>query len=361
MKNYLRKLFIILSFFLSLFLISCSSSDQTVKINEYGYEDLPYAYYELPLDFKDQARMNQTLADYSESLTGKIIFIDPGHGGDDRKNTSRDGTIVEADINLMVALHLRGFLQRSGANVIMSRESDTTISLERRSELANASGADLFISIHHNSTSDKSNYWTNYTSTFYHASPGIAKYSPYNHTIAKYVQRDLSYALRNPGSLASFDGTMSDYLIYPDQGFAVLRETDIPSILVECAFFTSRLEEKRLNLDQFNKVEAWGIYIGIAKFYKKNSNSIVLSDTKSQFLGDDLHLIIETSDSKPLDPSKMQIYLNNTKLTPEETKMQKTIMVIIKNPAEGNHQLNISYIDEEGYSPRPLNKQIVIK
>ncbi len=342
-------------------LSGCSGSESAVKVNEFGYEEFPFAYYEMPPAFKDSQLFEKTILDYSNSLDGKTIFIDPGHGGNDRRNTSRDGSIVEADVNLKVALHLRGFLQRSGARVLMSRESDTTITLMQRSEMANNSGADLFISIHHNSTSDKSNYWTNYTSTFYHAQPGNARYSLYDHVAARYVQRDLAYALRNPGSLASFDGTMSDYLIYPGDGFSVLRETNIPAILVECSFYTSRLEEQRLNEDQFNKIEAWGVYIGVAKFFKQNERSVVLSEALSKFEGNDLELVFELNDSSPINMDNIKIYLNAVEQLPQRINGNSSIMVRLENPPVGTHMVRVTYHESEDKAAKPLHRQIVIK
>lgn len=66
----------------------------------------------------------------------------------------------------------------------------------------------------------------------------------------------------------SFDGTLSDFIIYPNSGFSVLRLAEIPAVLLECAFFTSAYEEQRLKLEEFNQIQAWGIFRGLGKYLK---------------------------------------------------------------------------------------------
>ena len=162
---------------------------------------------------------------------------------------------------------LRDFLREAGVKVIMSRDKDITVDLKERSYMADRSGAELFISIHHNAPGRDGDRGINYTSTYYHAKETDYEYEPSERDIAKYIQRDLAYAMRNSGGLGSFDGTYSDYWIYPGAGFSVLRVTKIPSILVECGFFTNLHEERRLALDEFNRIQAWGIFRGIASYY----------------------------------------------------------------------------------------------
>jgi N-acetylmuramoyl-L-alanine amidase len=222
-------------------------------------------YYVKPADWKEKSHRDSVVAGFADAVKGKTIFIDPGHGGDDRKGIGPAKDVVEADVNLRVALKLREYLKQAGANVLLSRETDQTVPLESRVQQANAANADIFVSVHHNSTDNPN---TNYTSTFYHAKPGAPGYKPSSHDLARYIQRDLAYVMGNPGSLASFDGTMSDDLIYAGEGFAVLRNAKMTSVLVECGFFSSAYEEQRLRIEEFNDIQAWGIFRGIAKYLK---------------------------------------------------------------------------------------------
>ena len=94
-----------------------------------------------------------------------IVFIDPGHGGDDKGAMGAvrppikpflgpdiPVTYYEKDANLQLALKVKEGLEEQGVTVHMSRTTDVEISLENRAEMANKSGADLFVSIHHNSS-----------------------------------------------------------------------------------------------------------------------------------------------------------------------------------------------------------------
>lgn len=86
-------------------------------------------------------------------LTGRKVVIDPGHGGTDPGAVGIDGSGYpnEEDFNLAVGLRLRTLLQNAGCTVVMTRSTDTTVSLTARRDLANAENPDAFISIHCNS------------------------------------------------------------------------------------------------------------------------------------------------------------------------------------------------------------------
>ena len=104
---------------------------------------------------------------YTRHLKGFKICLDPGHGGQghvpDYKRGPTGGR--EAEVNLQVAFHLREMLQAVGGTVIMTRVDDSYVSLPMRSQIANESDADFFISLHHNGIDNPK---VNYTSTWYH-------------------------------------------------------------------------------------------------------------------------------------------------------------------------------------------------
>jgi N-acetylmuramoyl-L-alanine amidase len=262
-KNQEGNLYKLLFLFSSFILIGCGSS----------------VYYEIPYDLKNEANRTAFMQKYSPYVKDKVIFIDPGHGGSDRKNKGYQDLAVEADVNLNVSLYLRDFLEEAGAVVIMSRIKDETVELKKRPELANRSGADIFLSIHHNAPGTEGDNWTNYTSVYYHSKESEYNYEPSERDLARYIQRDLSYAMRNSGGPGSFDGTYSDYSIYPGEGFAVLRLTEIPAVLVECGFHTNTHEEKRLIIDEFNKIQAWGIFRGLSRYFSAGIPEIEFPDS----------------------------------------------------------------------------------
>jgi N-acetylmuramoyl-L-alanine amidase len=85
-----------------------------------------------------------------EMSTGTVrtVVIDPGHGGDDHGAVGASGT-KEKDVTLQMAQRLKGAIEsRMGMRVLLTRDGDQTVSLDRRSALANNNKADLFISLH---------------------------------------------------------------------------------------------------------------------------------------------------------------------------------------------------------------------
>ena len=165
--------------------------------------------------------------------------------------------VREADVNLRVALHLRDMLQEIGATVIMTRIDDSYVSLARRSQIANESGAHFFISLHHNGIDNPE---TNYTSTWYH---GDADDSRQSLDLARYIQQGVSDALRLRSSPAT--GLYSDKLVTAS-GFGVLRLTKCPAVLCEASFLSNPEEEARLQDGNYLKKEAYGYFLGIARY-----------------------------------------------------------------------------------------------
>jgi N-acetylmuramoyl-L-alanine amidase len=278
-------------------IVGCSSSVKTV--------------YELPVEFRFPDKRTELLKIFSPYFKGKKFFLDPGHGGKDRNNIGYMGKAVEADVNLNVALVLKMFIVEAGGTVEMSREKDTTVELKDRSIIANKSGADFFISIHHNAPSEKNDTWTNYTSTYYHAKDLDYEFEPCQRDLAKYIQRDLAYAMRNSGGLGSFDGTYSDYNIYPREGFSVLRLTKIPAVLVECGFTTSEYESGRLVVDEFNRVEAWGIFRGVCRYLANGIPEIRFIKTEASDSNNNLNIFFGIKDSAGLDMNSIKVFIDS--------------------------------------------------
>ena len=196
---------------------------------------------------------------YTRHLKGFKICLDPGHGGQAHVPDYKRGPtgVREAEANLRVALYLREMLQKAGATVIMTRLDDSYVSLSRRSQIANENDADFFISLHHNGIDNPE---VNYTSTWYHGDADDARHSL---DLARYVQQGVSDALQLPTSPAS--GLYSDKLITAS-GFGVLRRTDCPAVLCEASFLSNPEEEARLKKDNYLRKEAYGYFLGIARY-----------------------------------------------------------------------------------------------
>ena len=196
---------------------------------------------------------------YARHLKDFKICLDPGHGGQGHISGYKRGPtgVREADVNLQVARHLRDMLQKVGATVVMTRIDDSYVSLATRSQIANESGAHFFISLHHNGIDNPK---TNYTSTWYH---GDADDSRQSLDLARYIQHGVSDALRLPNSAAT--GLYSDKLVAAS-GFGVLRMTECPAVLCEASFLSNPEEEARLQDDNYLRNEAYGYFLGIARY-----------------------------------------------------------------------------------------------
>jgi N-acetylmuramoyl-L-alanine amidase len=331
-----------------LMLVSCSSAPVV-------------SLYEYPPDWKNFADREKTIAEYSKYLSGKKIFIDAGHGGEDRKNKSASGKIIEADVNLRVALNLKKYLAEAGATVFMSREEDKTVPLAERSTLANNSGAEIFISIHHNAPGKSEDDYTDYTSVYYHAKEINYEYEPCNHDIAKYIERDLSYVMHNPGGLGSFDGTYSDYNIYPSEGFSVLRKTNIPAVLIECAFHTSRFEELRLNDEQFNEIQAWGIFRGLAKYLKAGRPEIEFIPDSMRIQNNVLSLSFLLKDVNGINPKTVRFFFDKQEREFMYDKSTSILSVVIDSVNAGTYHVRIIAENKNGNHSFPFHKKIIVK
>lgn len=334
-----------------------NAANETINETVDDFNTIPL--YEKPSDWENLESRENVIQKYSDYLKGLRIFIDPGHGGDDKRNKNLGG-LVEADVNLSVALYLRDLLIRAGAVVGISREKDATVALYERAELAENFNADLFLSIHHNSGSSINDYKTNYTSTFYHAKEGELCYKASSRDLAKFIQRELAYVMRNPGGLGSFDGTYSDYIIYPGEGFAVLRETNMTGVLVECAFFTNRIENKRLRIPEFNEIQAWGIFKGIGRYLLNGVPSFELLADESILNKSILSLKLSIRDFLSVDPASIEIKLDGIILMHQYDVNSGTVSVEITSLEKGEYIITALCRNKNGNHSSPFSKKVVI-
>lgn len=203
------------------------------------------------------------------SIKGKTICIDPGHGGTADTDTYRVGPSGEREewVNLRVALYLQKLLQKEGAVVIMTRTEDVFVPLEKRSAVALEGKADLFVSIHHNATADNR---VNFPIIYFHGSATENQSSVrFGKLLADKLVQHL-FSGKGPYSL------VSDHTIFPKSGASVLRGTyGIPALLGEATFFTHPEEEKRLKKKKYNKKEANAYLEAIQLFFNRNEKVLI--------------------------------------------------------------------------------------
>lgn len=183
----------------------------------------------------------------SSALDGKLIAVDPGHGGKDPGATANG--VQEKDIVLSVGSRLEDKLEAAGAEVVMTRSNDTFVELRERANIANRANADSFVSIHANAVYSNSVVGQE---TFYY--PG----SEEGEELAEAIQSELIKAVGSNDR-----GTK-------DANFSVLRNTAMPASLVELGFVTNEKEAKLMKTSEFQNKAATAIYKGIEKYHEEN-------------------------------------------------------------------------------------------
>ncbi len=187
----------------------------------------------------------------SGGLYGKVIVVDPGHGGSQGGATA--GGVKEKDLNLKIGKLIAEKLADEGATVIMTRKTDVTLGLEPRAKIANDSDADLFISSHINSTGGVAKQTG--TITFHHKGQQISR------LLAECIQREIAIVNGLPNI-----GVWSDGKIY-DTGFSVLRNTTkMPGVLLELGFINHPKDRARMVTQDFQEKVAAAVVKGIKVF-----------------------------------------------------------------------------------------------
>lgn len=175
----------------------------------------------------------------------KTIVIDAGHGGTD-VGATREG-IYEKDLTLDISRRLETLLKKKGLTVLMVRDKDEYVSLQDRVDYSENHNADIFVSIHVNSsvTPDGNGLETHY-------------YTPQSYEFAQVVHKEFTSAInaRDRGLFKS--------------KFYVINHTTCPSILVETGFISNPDERKELMTAQRRQKTAEAIAKGIMKYLGKN-------------------------------------------------------------------------------------------
>jgi N-acetylmuramoyl-L-alanine amidase len=194
-------------------------------------------------------------------LNGKVICVDPGHGGTAQTDTFRVGPSGEREewINLRVALYLKQKLEGSGAKVLLTRQGDTSVALKDRAMLAVDNKADLFLSIHHNATADSA---VNFPIVYFH---GNASENMAGVELGRCIARSIEKFLFDNKTNISL---VSDQTIFPESGAGVLRNSyGVPGVLAEASFFTNSGEERRLKDTSYNELEAQAFYDALVEYF----------------------------------------------------------------------------------------------
>lgn len=185
----------------------------------------------------------------NSGLVDKRIVIDAGHGGVDPGAIGVTG-LSEKEVNLAVANKLVTLLENAGARVILTRSADTSLTLADRVKRTNDMDADVFVSIHADSFKATSQGST----TFYHSGKNPS------------WQQSKKLADITIEKITSQLGTVNRGS--NDKSLFVIRENEIPAILVEMAFLSNPTEEAMLKTDETRQKAAQAIFDSLVEFYK---------------------------------------------------------------------------------------------
>lgn len=208
-----------------------------------------------------QGEKEQTFFFTQSSIVGKLIVIDPGHGTFTASGISDPGAIGpsglrERDVVMDISNKLADMLKEKGAEVVLTRTGPTTsLDLGGRVNLANSLNADIYVSIHANASLNSSVMGS---STYYYAptsNPALSARRAQTIRLAQLIQE----------SIVKHGGRADLGII--ERSFKVIRETNMPSVLVETAFISNPTEEKLLNDPSFRTKIARGIAEGIEKYF----------------------------------------------------------------------------------------------
>lgn len=181
------------------------------------------------------------LAATASAASFRTVVIDPGHGGHD--NGGQWGRVYEKHLALDTATRLEANLKRLGYQTVMTRRSDYFITLPDRVRTGNSYRNAIFVSIHYNYT------WKEQVSgleTFYYSREG--------QRLAQYVQSSLVRQTRTVDRSAKF------------ARFYVIRNSNLPAILVEGGFVSNETERARMKSAYFREAIARGITEGIQRY-----------------------------------------------------------------------------------------------
>ncbi|MBC7319758.1 N-acetylmuramoyl-L-alanine amidase [bacterium] len=189
-----------------------------------------------------------------EKITKPIIILDPGHGGNDPGAIGPSG-LKEKDVTLDIVLYMKGLLESAGYQVVLTRDGDYNVSqnpqnsrdeLNARVVIINNHNSAILVSVHCNSANSPI--------------PGGIE-------VFYYRDEDKFFAEKVCSSLVEITGRYNRGAKKAE--FFLLKNTNIPAILVEALFISNPIEEKLLMDPLYRRKIAGGIVTGILKYLEK--------------------------------------------------------------------------------------------
>lgn len=170
---------------------------------------------------------------------GGVVTVDPGHGGND-PGCGEEGAL-EKDIVLPISMKLKGMLEDAGVTVIMTRQTDETVSLDDRAVIANNAGSDLFVSVHCNSYEGEARGMDCY---YHRAQPA----------------QELAQSILDQAAALGITTRQVQ-----KNNYQVLWDTDMTAVLVETGFLTDPEECALLCEQEYQEMVAQAIAMAVVK------------------------------------------------------------------------------------------------
>lgn len=179
------------------------------------------------------------------TLAGRVICLDAGHGG--HSSGARGLNNLEKDLCLRMALELKRELEARGARVVMTRDTDVFVGLDERCQIANSTGSEIFISIHLNSTPTRNS--ASGTETYWHTAQSFPLAQALHQRMLSVVGKP-DRGIRN-------------------RGFYVVRNTTMPSVLLEVAFINNEQDELLLATPELHANLAVALAEGVVDYFEQ--------------------------------------------------------------------------------------------
>lgn len=209
-------------------------------------------------------------------MTQYKVIIDPGHGGYDPGAVGPTG-LREKDVALAIALKIGKLLQSAGIEVAYTRTSDTVPwpsntnqDLAVRTKIANLTGADIFVSIHCNSSKNSS-------------AQGMEIYTTPGQGPADKLAENVVQAWKKYFPRGAIRMDMTDDDSDKEANFYVLRKTVMPAVLVETAFISNSQEESMLRTADYQEKAAKAITAGILSFFGIEKEAKTVDNSVSEW------------------------------------------------------------------------------
>lgn len=198
----------------------------------------------------------------NSSITKYKVVIDAGHGGFDPGKVGINNDL-EKDVNLSIALKLKGLLEQNDCEVVMTRESDTalysesdsnkkTSDMRNRMKIVLDADPDITISIHQNSYPEEK---IKGAQVFYHVSSTEGK------ELAEIIQEQLKTTI----------GDGNHRVAKSNDSYYMLKKSKCPLVIVECGFLSNYKESALLITSEYQDKVAWAIHLGVMNYLNNYS------------------------------------------------------------------------------------------